>query len=114
MSQYSISSKASGLSEVSVSLYGEEMLLEDAVDSIFKDLQTHINLIHCELRQLCMSEDRGDDYDESKEYLDNIQDHVKGGVKVLKDLVPVCKQLMPTKPKGWIDPKKMNTIEEKN
>lgn len=112
MSEYSISSLASGLSEVSVSYNGEDMMLEDAIDHIFKELQQCINEIHVQLRQLCMSEDRGDTYDEAKEYLDQITDFVKDGTKVLKDLIPVCKQLLPPKPKGWVDPKKLNSIKE--
>lgn len=107
-----ISSICSGMSEVTVSAFGEEMLLENAVDQIFKEIQEHINQIHCELRNLCMSEDRADTYDEAKEYLDEITTHIKDGCKVLKELIPVCKQLLPPKPKGWKDPKKLGALAE--
>jgi len=112
LDNFEICSNASGMSEVSVSHNGMEMLLEDAVDSIFKELQEHINEIHCQLRQLCMSEDRADTYDEAKEFLDEIVDHIKEGNKVMKELIPVCKQLMPPRPKGWKDPKNLGAGEE--
>ena len=112
LDNFEICSNASGMSEVSVSMNGTEMLLEEAVDQIFKELQEHINHIHCQLRQLCQCEDRNDTYDEAKEFLDEIVDHIKEGNKVMKELIPVCKQLMPKKPKGWKDPNKLGAVQE--
>lgn len=106
------SSICSVMSDMTVSAFGEDMLLEDAVDKIFKDIQDHINQLHCELRNLCMSEERADTYDEAKEYVDAITDHVKEGSKVLKELIPVCKQLLPAKPKGYKPPNKFGAVKE--
>lgn len=112
MNRDDISSICSTMTDRSVSCFGEEMLLEDAIDHIFKEIQDHINQIHCELRNLCQSEERADTYSEAKEYLDDITLHIKEGTKVMKELIPVCKQLLPPKPKGWVDPKKLGALVE--
>mgnify|MGYP000170612916 CR=1 FL=1 len=107
MDKYEISSNASSCySEVSVSINGEECLLETAVDDIFKQIQEHVNLMHCELRNLCMSEERNDDYTEALEYYDALVGNIREGCTVFKQLIPISKQLLPKKPKGWVNPKK--------
>jgi hypothetical protein len=68
------------MSEISVSMWGEEMDLEVAVDKIFKQIQEHLNELHGQIRQLCMSEDRGDDYDEALEYYNAITVHTKEAI----------------------------------
>ena len=41
---------ASGASFVSVSLNGREMNLEEALDSVVRDLQKHLNMVQLQLR----------------------------------------------------------------
>lgn len=89
------SSICSAMSEVSINYNGEEMELDDAVDHIFKELQTHINQTHCEIREICQWELRGEDYDEVKVYFDSMVAHIKEGSSLFKDLIGVIKQIMP-------------------
>ena len=103
MSENDTSSIGSDMSQVSVSYNGEDdMPLDEAVDMIFSEIQTHINEIHVQLRMLCQSEDRADTYDEALEYHEALSEHVKDACTVLKDVIKVSKQLLPKKPKGWV------------
>jgi hypothetical protein len=98
----SISSIGSNMSQRSVSVFGEEMPLDEAIDDIFKQIQSHINLMHMSIRELCQSEDRNDSYEEAVEFYDAVASHVKEGNVVFKELVKVCKQLLPRKPKDYV------------
>ena len=101
------SSCVSEMSGFSVSHNGnDDMPLEDAIDHIFSNIQEHINQIHVELRNLCMSADRNEDYGECLEYHEALKEHVIEGCNMFKSVVKVSKQLLPTKPKAWIDPRK--------
>ena len=103
MSDNDTSSIGSDMSQVSVSYNGEDdMPLDEAVDMIFSEIQTHINEIHVQLRMLCQSEDRADTYDEALEYHEALSEHVKDACTVFKDVIKVSKQLLPKKPKGWV------------
>jgi uncharacterized protein YgfB (UPF0149 family) len=93
------SSICSTMSNVTVSAFGEDVLLEDAVDDIFKQIQTHINELHIQIRQLCMTEDRNDSYEEAYEYYYEIIEHVKEANVIFKELPKVCKQILPPRPK---------------
>ena len=54
---------SSAMSEISVSYNGEDDVpLEDAVDDVFKQIQEHINMIHIQLRQLCLTDDKNEDH----------------------------------------------------
>jgi hypothetical protein len=112
----SVSSMASNMSERSVSVFGEEMPLDEAIDQIFKEIQSHINDMHCSIRELCQSEDRNDSYEEAIEFFDSIASHVKEGNTVFKELVKVCKQLLPKKPKDYVEKKApiapLGTVQE--
>lgn len=102
----SICSTASGMT---VSCFGEDDVpLEEAIDGIFKQIQDHINQMHCEIRNLVQSDDRGEDYDECYAYWAAIKEHVDEGCKVFKELTKVARQILPPKPKGWIEPSKRN------
>jgi hypothetical protein len=110
---YEVESVASQMSDFSVSVNGQEMKLDEAVDDIFSQIQTAINQIHVDLRNLCQSDDRGDTYDEAMEYHTQITEHVKEGAAMFKSIIAVSKQLLPAKPKGWKDPKKVGASQEK-
>ena len=89
------SSICSAMSDVSISYNGEEMELDEAIDHIFKELQTHINQTHCNIREITQWDLRGEDYDEVKVYFDDMVSHIKEGSALFKDLIGVIKQIMP-------------------
>ena len=96
-------SVCSSMSNVTVSAFGgEEMPLEDAVDQIFKELQRSINELHVQIRNLCMTEERGDTYIEAYEYYHGILSHVDEGQVMFKELKAVMKQILPKRPKGLV------------
>ena len=78
------------------------MPLDEAIDDIFKQIQSHINDMHCSIRELCQSEDRNDSYEEAGEFYDAVASHVKEGNVVFKELVKVCRQLLPPKPRNYV------------
>lgn len=90
----------SAMSDVSVSYNDEEMNLDDAIDHIFKELQTHINQTHVEIREIAQHELRGEDYEETKVYFDSMVTHINEGCHLFKDLIKVIKQIMPKPPKA--------------
>jgi hypothetical protein len=90
----------SSMSQVTVSAFGEDVPLEEAVDHIFKDIQDHINELHVQIRLLCMTEDHGDSYEDAYEYYHHIVDHIKEGQSMFKELPKVMKQILPIRPVG--------------
>ena len=103
-----VASQASSvMSEISVSYNGEDDVpLEDAVDDVFKQIQEHINMIHIQLRQLCMADDRNEDFLECLKYHESLSEHMNEGSTLFKSVIKISKQLLPKKPKGWVDPRK--------
>ena len=100
MSDNDTSSIGSDMSQVSVSYNGEDdMPLDEAVDMIFSEIQTHINEIHVQLRMLCQSEDRADTYDEALEYHEALSEHVKDACTVFKDVIKCLNNYCPRSPK---------------
>ena len=98
-STYAESSICSNMTEITVSAFGEEMELTEAVDKIFTEVQDHINELHVQVRQLSMCEDRNDSYEEAYAYYHEVVEHVKEGNNVFKELTKVMKQLLPPRPK---------------
>jgi hypothetical protein len=90
----------SAMSDVSISYNGEEMELDDAIDHIFKELQTHINQTHCTIREITQWDLRNESYDEVKVYFDEMVTHIKEGSALFKDLIGCIKQILPPKPKA--------------
>jgi hypothetical protein len=99
------SSICSSMSNVTVSAFGEEMPLEEAVDAIFKDIQEHLNELHVQIRLLCMAEEHNESYEDAFEYYHHITEHIKEGQGLFKELPKVMKQILPKRPKelpkGW-------------
>jgi hypothetical protein len=87
------------MSDMSVSYCGEEMDAEKFVDQAFKELQEAINNLHCATRNLMMSEERNDSYEEAKKIYDEIQETVKIGIDVFKEIMKTNKSFLPKKPK---------------
>ena len=101
------SSICSQMSEMSVTFNGvDDVPLDVAVDEIFRSIQHHINQIHVELKNLVMSEDRGEEYLDCLEYHEELSEHVRGACEMFKSVIKVSKQIMPPKPRGWVDPRK--------
>jgi hypothetical protein len=80
------------LSTMSVSVFGEEIILEQALDSIFKKLQTSLNDCHSQTREMAMDLDRDGDFKISYEHDSKIQEYVDGLAGLFKELKSVSKQ----------------------
>jgi hypothetical protein len=96
----------STMSTMSVSVFGEEIILEQALDSIFKQLQTSLNDCHSQTREMAMDLDRDDDFKIFYEHDRKIQEFVDGLAGLFKELKSVSKQVMgkPSTPedKVWL------------
>jgi hypothetical protein len=77
-----------------VSVFGEEIILEQALDDIFKKLQTSLNDCHSETREMAMNLDREDDFKIFYEHDSKIQEYVDGLAGLFKELKSVSKQVM--------------------
>jgi hypothetical protein len=84
----------STMSTMSVSVFGEEIILEQALDDIFKQLQTSLNDCHSETREMAMNLDREDDFKIFYEHDRKIQEFVDGLTVLFKELKSVSKQVM--------------------
>ena len=82
------------MSEISVSYCGQEVPLEVAVDSIFKELQTFLNTLQCSLRSLAMLTEQDGNYPEAVQYSDEIEDGIDGMQHLFKDLKDITSQVM--------------------
>ena len=87
-------SQSSCMSEISVSYCGQEVPLEVAVDSIFKELQTFLNTLQCSLRSLAMLTEQDGNYPEAVQYSDEIEDGIDGMQHLFKDLKDITSQVM--------------------
>jgi enoyl-[acyl-carrier-protein] reductase (NADH) len=83
------------MSEMSVSVFGEEMQLEVAIDRVFKDIQNAINGSHCQIREMVSDMDRDDDYKVAVEHQTNIDTFVTELGDLFKQLKSVVKQITP-------------------
>ena len=66
----------SSASSVSVTLRGEEVDLETALDTTVRDLQKHLNMVQCQLRTLAAGSERDDDYEDQIKIADELQDNI--------------------------------------
>ena len=98
-SKHEINSVCSSFSMVSIN--GQEMDAEQAVDQSMKELQEGLNNVHVQLRRLLMCDERGDPYQEVKPRCVKADDCIKDVVDIAKDIKGLIKQLCPKKPKGW-------------
>jgi len=85
----SISSAMSGMS---VSMHGEEVSLEDAVNDCFKSIQTHINNTQNNICGLATADDRGD-FRYSYELQCKINYSLAEMLILFKDLKSIVKQI---------------------
>ena len=84
----------STMSTMSVSVFGEEIILEQALDSIFKQLQTSLNDCHSQTREMAMDLDRDDDFKIFYEHDRKIQEYVDSLTVLFKELKSVSKQVL--------------------
>ncbi len=87
-------SSYSNASELSVSYYGEELPLEQALDSSFKALQENLNNCHCTTREVVMGADRNEDFGTMLELRFDIEDYVDEMTKHFKELNGIMKQII--------------------
>ena len=93
-------SVCSEMSEMSVSYCGEEITAEAFADQAFKELQEALNNLHCATRNLMMSEERNDSYEERKKIYDEEDATVKEGISVFREIAKTNKQFVGKPPKA--------------
>jgi len=86
-------SQASQLSQMSVSYCGEEIDLESAITTCFRDIQTFLNDTECTLRTLAMLCDQDGDYKTCLEYNDHVEDSIDGMNDLFKELKSIMSQV---------------------
>jgi len=84
-------SVCSNMSDISVVLNGEEILIEKAIDDTFTGIQRYINNSQCSLRTLCQLIDQDGDFKTSLELTDDIIDDIDGMMALFKDLKKILK-----------------------
>ena len=88
-------SVASNQSEVSVSINGVEIPLDDAINSTFTGIQKHLNESQNNLRMLGTLLERDDlEFKDGVEYSDKIDNDVDEMVALFKNLKKITKQLV--------------------
>ena len=85
---------ASGASSVSVSLNGREMNLEEALDSVVRDLQKHLNMVQLQLRMLGVGSERDDDFEDQIKEADKMQDSIIEMNWLFEDLYDMSYQIV--------------------
>lgn len=83
----SVSSAMSGMSLQSRA--GEEVNLDDLMTQTFKDIQGHLNNVHCQICTLAQVEDRGETY----QYAYPIQKEIEYSITVMTDLFKELKSI---------------------
>lgn len=94
-----MSTCSSVMSEVSVTWNGEETDLETCVDETFKLAQTHLNGIHCQIRELAMVPERNEDYLTALEMYLEMEGDINGIAEIFKELKKVAKGVLGPVPK---------------
>lgn len=78
-----------------ISFRGEdEVDLNDALDTLFKELQDNLNHCHCSVRLLAQCEERNETFMEAAGYDFEIQDYVDVLLSLFKELKSVSKQTL--------------------
>jgi hypothetical protein len=77
-----------------VSFRGEEIDVNDALDTLFKDLQQKLNYCHSTVRTLVMSEDRDESYIETAAHVWEIEDYTDVLDELFGELRTVAKEIL--------------------
>jgi hypothetical protein len=94
-----MSTASSVMSTMSISINGEEVVLETALDKTFSDLQTALNGLHCNTRECCMILDQDNDFETMVGKGDDVNNGIDEMMLLFKDLKSIIKQVM-LKPDG--------------
>ena len=86
-------SVCSQMSEMSISMHGDDVNLVEAVDTVFRDLQQHLNSSQCNLRNLAQCGERNDEFQVSHKYCCSIDDDLSEMLLLFKDLKSIVKQI---------------------
>ena len=86
-------SVCSQMSEMSVSMHGDEVGLVEAIDTVFRDLQKHLNSSQCNLRSLSLCHDRNDEFEISHRYCVEIDQDLGEMLLLFKDLKSIVLQI---------------------
>lgn len=89
----SVSSCASMMSAMSVNFRGEEVELEKAVDSVFRDLQDNLNGTHCTMRSILQADEQDADYSDVLQMCLEIHTNIDAMNVLFKELQAVLKQV---------------------
>ena len=87
-------SQSSAMSEQSVSYFGEEVNLETALDSIFKQIQTFMNDTHCAVRTMAAVEDQDNDYMRALDLYHDITASIDDLLDLLKELKKISREVL--------------------
>lgn len=98
MAEQDIESLASNFSDVS--FRGDLVSAEQAVDESIKDLQNGLNGVQCGMREMLVADERGEEYSIMKAKYDEIDELLKEGISLFKEMKGLAKQLVPPKPKA--------------
>ena len=85
---------SSSASSVSVSLNGQEMDLEAALDETVRGLQQHLNMVQCRLRTLAADSERDDDFQEMIGTADELENDIDNMQWLFQDLRSMCYQIV--------------------
>jgi hypothetical protein len=85
---------------MSISINGQEMNVEKALDQTVRELQQHLNQLQCIFREIAMSSEQstgGDDFEDLKmscHQVDGMQDHILSMNNLFEDLMDMSDQLI--------------------
>ena len=107
---------------ISVSINGEEMDLETAINDVFVGIQRHLNESQTSLRTLAMLIEKDDiEFRESVAYSDKIDDDIDQMMLLFKSLKSVVKQIIckpESEDKEWfrlhLAERKIQILQKKN
>ena len=80
-------------SSISINYNGTEMNLEEMLDETVKGIQSHLNDLQLQLRNVAQSEDRNDSFEEIVEFTDAVQDDIDEMIFLFEDLKSVADQI---------------------
>ena len=82
------------MSSMSVSINGQEVILESALDNVFKSIQGALNSTHCSTREACMILDQDASFKDMVLKGDEVIDTIDEIGFLFKDLKSIIKQVM--------------------
>jgi hypothetical protein len=85
---------SSACSNVSVTINGTEMNLEDALDEVVRGLQKHLNKVQMQIRLLGVGSDRQDDFEEQIAEADLMENEIISMQELFNELRGISYQLV--------------------